>query len=84
MTNNEHNEQVLTKISKLMAEISSLKETLKPADSEPYVDLTVCNAGALEARQRKFATNAKIKSAVEQAVSTVELTRPKKKAVKDV
>lgn len=68
MTNNEHNEAVLAKISALMAEIDELKKDIKPIELEQGVSLAECNAGAREQHFAKYAQQAAIKAAVELAV----------------
>lgn len=64
MTNNEHNESILSAISKKMADIEELKSQLKPADEVPLADLATCNAGAVDARMEKFSQQNAFKAAV--------------------
>lgn len=64
MTNNEHNESILSAISKKMAEIEELKSQLKPADEVPHADLATCNAGAVEARMARFSQQNAVKVAM--------------------
>lgn len=81
MTNNEHNEKVLTEISKHLEAIEELKATIKPADAVQEVSLEQCNAGAREAHFAKYAEQERMKQAVATVLAGAD-EKPKK-AVKN-
>ena len=62
------NEQIFTKISQLQAEIETLRGQLAPVDSVPEVDLTTCNAGAVDSRMADFAKRDEIKAAINEVL----------------
>lgn len=81
MTNNEHNEKVLSEISKHQEAIEELKATIKPADEIKAVTLVECNAGMREAHFAKHAEQERVKKAVETLLFGTE-EKPKR-AVKN-
>lgn len=72
MTNNEHNDKILSEICELQERIKELQGKLKPADPLEEVDLIVVNQGALAARQAEFAQADRLKSMLETVVNGSE------------
>lgn len=69
MTNNEHNDRILSEICGLQERIKELQAQLKPADPLDEVDLVVVNQGALEARKAEFAQADRLKAMLETVVN---------------
>lgn len=69
MTNNEHNDRILSEICELQERIKELQGQIKPADPLDEVDLVVVNQGALEARKAEFAQAARLKAMLETVVN---------------
>ena len=62
------NDQIFTKISQLPAEIEELRGQLAPVESVPEVDLTTCNAGAVDSRMAEFSKRDEIKAAINEVL----------------
>lgn len=69
MTNNEHNDRILSEICELQERIKELQGQIKPADPLDEVDLVVVNQGALEARKAEFAQADRLKAMLETVVN---------------
>ena len=80
MTNNEHNEALLAEIMQLHEKIKELQGKLLLCDPLQSVDLAVCNANALTARQERFSEREQVKAVVQEVMVKVQ---PKKRGQKN-